>query len=103
MLAMRGLWIATVLGLTLGSFATSALGGQCPDVLQQDKSQQNSADEAHVRGDLKAGSDCANPADETTSEKKDEDAAVRAKSKTDEQSGTVGQSEPKGGPAPPQE
>ena len=100
---MRDELIAASLALTLGFLAPAASAGQCQDTLQQDKSQQNSADEAHVRGDLKAGSDCANPADETTSEKKDEDAAVRAKSKTDEQSGTVGQSEPKGRPAPPQE
>jgi hypothetical protein len=93
MLAMRGL-IATVLGLTLSCFATSAWAAQCGDMLQQDKSQQNSADEAQVRGDMKAGSDCATPEDKAMSEKKNEDAAERAKSKMDEQSDTTGQAKP---------
>ena len=48
--------IAITLGLTFGCFVATASAEQCGDVLQQDKSQQNSADEAQVRGDLKAGS-----------------------------------------------
>ena len=88
---MRGRFTARV-GLTLGcfalsSFAPAALASDCPDTLQQNKSQQNSADEASVRGDLKAGSACADAADKALSEKKDEDAAVRAKSKIDAPSG----------------
>lgn len=92
---MRRRSIATVLGLTLGCFATSELAAQCEDAPQQDLSQQNSADEAHVRGDLKAGSQCADPADEAISEKKNEDAAERAKGRTDERSSTAGQGESK--------
>jgi hypothetical protein len=83
---MRGRFTAVV-GLTLGCFATTALASECKDTLQQNKSQQNSADEAAVRGDLKAGSECADPADKALSEKKDEDAAERAKSKIDAPSG----------------
>jgi hypothetical protein len=94
MLAMRGL-IAAILGLTLSCFATSALAAQCEDKLQQDKSQQNSADEAQVRGDMKAGSDCATPEDKAMSEKKNEDAAERAKAKIDERSDTTGQAQPR--------
>ena len=41
------------------AFVATASAEQCEDKLQQDKSQQNSADEAQVRGDLKAGSECA--------------------------------------------
>lgn len=86
---------ATVVGLmpgcfALGCFATAALASDCQDTLQQNKSQQNSADEAAVRGDLKAGSDCANAADKALSEKKNEDAAERAKSKIEPPSGTSG-------------
>jgi hypothetical protein len=85
-----------VMGVTLGCFAlgcfaTPALASDCPDTLQQNKSQQNAADEAEVRGDLKAGSECADAADKALSEKKNEDAAVRAKSKMDAPSGTSGQ------------
>jgi hypothetical protein len=78
-------------GLTLGCFATTAFASDCQDTLQQNKSQQNAADEAEVRGDLKAGSECADAADKALSEKKNEDAAVRAKSKMDAPSGTSGQ------------
>jgi hypothetical protein len=83
--AMRGRF-AAALGLTLGCLvlgclSTAALASDCPDTLQQNKSQQNSADEAAVRGDLKAGSECADAADKALSEKKNEDAAERAKSK----------------------
>jgi hypothetical protein len=45
----------------------------------EDKSQQNAADEAGVKGDLAAASKCATPADKAKSEKKLEDAAGRAK------------------------
>ena len=95
---MRRQLIATA--LMLGCLATSALA-QCDD-----KSQQNAADEAAVKGDLAAGSKCADPAEVNRSEKKNEDAAERAKaktedkteSKTEEQSGSVGQGQPKGSP-----
>jgi hypothetical protein len=86
-LAMRGRF-TTIMGLTLGCFATTALASECQDRLQQDKSQQNSADEAAVKGDLKAGSECATPADKALSEKKNEDAAERAKNKIDAPAGT---------------
>ena len=88
---MRGRFI-TIVGLTLSCFATAALASDCSDTLQQNKSQQNSADEAAVRGDLKAGSECADAADKALSEKKNEDAAERAKSKIEAPpSGTSGQ------------
>jgi hypothetical protein len=87
---MRGRSV-TVLGLMLCCFATTALASDCPDTLQRNKSQQNSADEAEVKGDLKAGSECADAADKALSEKKNEDAAVRAKSKMDAPLGTSGQ------------
>jgi hypothetical protein len=44
-----------------------------------DKSQQNAADEAGIKGDLGAASKCATQADKEQSEKKLEDAAARAK------------------------
>jgi hypothetical protein len=80
-LAMRGRFI-TIVGLTLSCFAAAASAADCPDTLQENKSQQNSADEAAVRGDLKAGSDCADAADKALSEKKIEDAAERASAKS---------------------
>jgi hypothetical protein len=91
---MRGRFTA-VAGLTLGCFALgcftpAAFAADCPDTLQQNKSQQNSADEVAVRGDLKAGSECADDADKALSEKKNEDAAERAKRKMDSPSGTQG-------------
>jgi hypothetical protein len=77
--------------LVLSCFAAAASAEQCPDKLQQDKSQQNSADEAQVRGDLKAGSDCATPSDKEDSARKVEDRAAKLKSegKVDDQ--TTGQ------------
>jgi hypothetical protein len=83
--------LITVVGMLLGSFAGHAWASDCPDTLQQNKSQQNSADEAAVRGDLKAGSECADAADKALSEKKNEEAAERAKSKMVVPSGTSGQ------------
>jgi hypothetical protein len=71
--------------LALGCLSASA-SAQCDD----NKSQQNAADEAAVRGDLAAGSKCATPSDAARSEQKNEDAAVRAKRKTEEKSGTDG-------------
>ena len=82
---MRAVLIATALGLSLGCMATAALA-QC-----EDKSQQNTADEAAVRGELKAGSKCADSNDTLRSQQKNEDAAARAKQKTDGTSGTTGQ------------
>jgi hypothetical protein len=72
--------IAAALGLSLFCVAFTASAEQCEDKLQQDKSQQNSADEAQVRGDLKAGSQCATPADKEESAKKNEDRAAKLKS-----------------------
>jgi hypothetical protein len=71
--------IAIAFVLTLGCFAATASAEQCGDTAQQDKSQQNSADEAQVRGDLKAGSECATPRDKEESAKKNEDRAAKLK------------------------
>jgi hypothetical protein len=88
--------IAIALALALGSFAAAASAEQCEDKLQQDKSQQNSADEAQVRGDLKAGSECATPSDKEDSAKKIEDRAAKLKSEGKVESHTTGQTQPKG-------
>lgn len=71
--------IAIAFVLVLGCFAATVSAEQCENKLQQDKSQQNSADEAQVRGDLKAGSKCATSADKEESEKKNEDRAAKLK------------------------
>ena len=71
--------IAIAFALTLSCVASTASAEQCEDKLQQDKSQQNSADEAQVRGDLKAGSQCATPGDKEESAKKNEDRAAKLK------------------------
>ena len=73
---MRIEFIPLAVGLTLCS-AGGAAFGECDD-----KSQQNAADEAAVRGDLSAGSKCAQPADKERSEKKNEEAVGRAKRDT---------------------
>ena len=86
--------IAIALALALGCFAAAASAEQCEDKLQQDKSQQNSADEAHVRGDLKAGSECAAPSDKEDSAKKVEDRAAKLKSEGKVESPTTGQTHP---------
>ena len=72
--------IAIAFALTLSCVAATASAEQCEDKLQQDKSQQNAADEAQVRGDLKAGSQCATPGDKEESAKKNEDRAAKLKS-----------------------
>lgn len=92
---MRNGLVAASLALTLACFAGGAFAGECQDTLQQDKSQQNSADEARVRGDLAAGSECADQNDKARSEQKNEEAAEKAKSKIDARPGTTGQGEPK--------
>ncbi len=71
--------IAISLSLIL-SWIVTASAEECGDKLQQDKSQQNSADEAQVRGDLKAGSECATQRDKDESAKKNEDRAAKLKS-----------------------
>jgi hypothetical protein len=53
----------------------------------EDKSQQNAADEAGLKGDLESASKCAMPGDAAQSQKKLEDAAVRAKNRQGDQSG----------------
>ena len=73
-------FIVTAFALAISSFVGAASAEKCEDKLQQDKSQQNSADEARVRGDLKAGSECATPADEEHSAKKNEDTVEKLKS-----------------------
>jgi hypothetical protein len=85
---MRLALIAAASALTLGCLPTT-VSAQCDD-----KSQQNAADEAAVRGDLAAGSKCADASDVARSEQKVEDAAVRAKRKTDEMDGTDGRPGP---------
>jgi len=72
--------IAIAFALTFSCVAATASAEQCEDKLQQDKSQQNSADRAQVRGDLKAGSQCATPGDKEESAKKNEDRAAKLKS-----------------------
>lgn len=67
--------------LVLGVAQTPVLA-QC-----EDKSQQNAADEATVRGDLNAASKCATQDDISRSEKKLEDAAEKAKGSQDIRSG----------------
>lgn len=89
----RSIAIACV--LAFGCFAATASAEQCPDKLQQDKAQQNSADEAQVRGDLKAGSDCATPSDKAISAKKLEDEAEKLKSQGKVEDQTTGQARPK--------
>jgi hypothetical protein len=79
---MRLELMAAASALALGCLTATA-SAQCDD-----KSQQNAADEAAVRGDLAAGSKCATPSDAARSEQKNEDAAVRAKRKTDAKNGT---------------
>jgi hypothetical protein len=87
--------IAIAIALSLGCFAATAWAEQCEDKLQQDKSQQNSADEAQVRGDLKAGSECATPADKEESAKKIEDRAARLKSEGKVENHPTAQGRPK--------
>ena len=72
--------IAIAFAMTFSCVAATVSAEQCEDKLQQDKSQQNSADEAQVRGDLKAGSQCATPGDKEESAKKNEDRAAKLKS-----------------------
>ena len=67
---MRSLLIASALAIV----SATQVFAQC-----EDKSQQNAADEAGVKGDLSAASKCANSADIAKSEKKLEDAAGKAK------------------------
>jgi len=75
----------------LSCVAATASAEQCKDKDQQDKSQQNSADEAQVRGDLKAGSECATPADKQESAKKNEDRAAKLKRDGKVEDRTTGQ------------
>jgi hypothetical protein len=86
--------MAIALALTWGCFVVPASAEQCGDVLQQDKSQQNSADEVQVRGDLKAGSECATQRDKEESAKKNEDAAAKLKSQGKVEDHTTGQAHP---------
>ena len=83
--------IAIAFALTLSCVAATASAEQCKDKDQQDKSQQNSADEAQVRGDLKAGSECATPADKQESAKKNEDRAAKLKRDGKMEDRTTGQ------------
>ena len=71
--------------LTLMMCSETALA-QCDD-----KSQQNAADEAGIKGDLGAASKCATQADKERSQKKLEDAAAKAKNNV----GTDGRAPPR--------
>ncbi len=86
--------IAIAFALSLGCVDGTASAEQCGDMLQQDKSQQNSADEAQVRGDLMAGSECATPRDKENSAKKNEDRAAKLKSEGKVEDHTTGQAHP---------
>ena len=72
-----------VIALALG-VAPTPVFAQC-----EDKSQQNAADEAGTKGDLKAASKCATQDDIDRSEKKLENAAERAKDKQNVHSGAT--------------
>jgi hypothetical protein len=72
-----------VIALALGVVPTPVFA-QC-----EDKSQQNAADEAGIKGDLKAASKCATQEDIDRSEKKLENAAERAKDKQNVHSGAA--------------
>jgi hypothetical protein len=61
--------------MALGVIAAPAFA-QC-----EDKSQQNTADEARIKGDLDAASKCATPQQVEQSQRKLEDAAANAKNK----------------------
>ncbi len=87
--------IAIACMLAFGCFAATASAEQCPDKLQQDKAQQNSADEAQVRGDLKAGSDCATPGDKEQSARKVEEEAAKLKDEGKVEGSATGQARPK--------
>jgi hypothetical protein len=85
--------IAAASALTLCCLPATA-SAQCDD-----KSQENAADEAAVRGDLAAASKCAGPSDTARSQRKVEDAAVGAKRKTDDaRSGTSAEGDPRANP-----
>jgi hypothetical protein len=86
--------MAIALAFTLSSFVATALADQCGDVLQQNKSQQNSADEAQVRGDFKAGSKCATEGDKEESLKKEVDTAAKLKREGKVEADTTGQAHP---------
>lgn len=87
--------IAIACMLAFGCLAAPASAEQCPDKLQQDKAQQNSADEAQVRGDFKAGSACATASDKEQSARKVEEEAARLKDEGKVEGSTTGQARPK--------
>jgi hypothetical protein len=70
------------IALTLLICSEAAALAQCDD-----KSQQNAADEAGIKGDLGAASKCATQADKERSQKELENAAAKAK----DNAGTDGQ------------
>jgi hypothetical protein len=84
---MRSLLIAGALAM----ISATHVFAQC-----EDKSQQNAADEAGVKGDLSAASKCADKADAAKSEKKLEDAA----GKSQKGSASDGRGEPAPVPSP---
>jgi hypothetical protein len=65
------------IALTLLISSEAAALAQCDD-----KSQQNAADEARIKGDLGGASKCATQADKEESQRKLEDAAAKAKGNT---------------------
>ena len=83
---MRTILIAAVSGLALFAGPASAqITKEKEPSLSDDakKPQQNSADEAAVRGRLEDGTKPGKPSDQTEANKKVEDAAVEAKRKSD--------------------
>jgi hypothetical protein len=65
----------TCVGIALAlTIVTDPVFAQC-----EDKSQQNAADEAGLKGNLESASKCAKPEDAAQSQKKLEDAAAQAK------------------------
>ena len=78
---MRGVVLRAVIAAAL-TVAGPAVG--------QEKSQQNAADEAAVKGDLGKAKDSGDPSKVQEAEQKLEDAAVRAKQKTDAAAGNSG-------------
>lgn len=87
--------ITIALAITFGCFAATASAEQCADKLQQDKSQQNSADEAQVRGHLEAGSECATSRDKEDSARKTEDRAAKLKREGKVENHTSGRAQPR--------
>lgn len=83
---MRPILIAAICGLSflIGTASAQITKEREPSLSDDEKKpQQNSADEAGVRGRLEDGIKPGKPSDQTEANKKVEDAAVEAKRKSD--------------------